>query len=300
MQLDAIVKLASGKGEPAVAVAAADDAEVLQAVAMARDKKIATFLLFGHQEKIRLAAEAMPGLLDGKSVRVIHAETAAEAASLAVKAVKDGSASVLMKGLIPTAVLLRAVLDKESGLQAGKVLSHIAAFEVAGYDRLIFVTDAAMNIAPDLKQKADIIRNAVRVAQSTGVARPRVAGIAALETVNPAMAATMDAAVLTQMNRRGQIADCIVDGPLALDVAVSEEAARHKGLQSEVAGRADILLVPAIETGNALYKSLIYFAGAKVGAVIAGASAPVVLTSRSDSADNKLFSLALALCSASK
>lgn len=300
MQLDAIVKLASGKGEPAVAVAAADDAEVLQAVAMARDKKIATFLLFGHQEKIRLAAEAMPGLLDGKSVRVIHAETAAEAASLAVKAVKDGSASVLMKGLIPTAVLLRAVLDKESGLQAGKVLSHIAAFEVPGYDRLIFVTDAAMNIAPDLKQKADIIRNAVRVAQSTGVARPRVAGIAALETVNPAMAATMDAAVLTQMNRRGQIADCIVDGPLALDVAVSEEAARHKGLQSEVAGRADILLVPAIETGNALYKSLIYFAGAKVGAVIAGASAPVVLTSRSDSADNKLFSLALALCSASK
>lgn len=169
-----------------------------------------------------------------------------------------------------------------------------------GYDRYTIVTDAAMNIAPDLEQKAQIIKNAVRVAHSIGIDMPKVAPLAAVEVVNPAMQATLDAAALTVMNQRGQISGCIVDGPLALDNAVSQLAAEHKGIKSDVAGKADILLVPAIEVGNVLYKSLVYFANAKVGAVISGAKAPIVLTSRADTAESKLYSLALALCSAEK
>jgi phosphate butyryltransferase len=157
-----------------------------------------------------------------------------------------------------------------------------------------------MNISPDLSQKAQIINNTVTIAKKIGIENPKVAPIAAVEVVNPAMPATIDAAALTVMNRRGQISGCIVDGPLALDNAISELAAEHKGIHSEVAGNADILLVPTIEVGNALYKSLVYFANAKVGAVIAGAKVPIVLTSRADSAESKLYSLALALCSTEK
>jgi phosphate butyryltransferase len=203
-----------------------------------------------------------------------------------------------MKGNVPTAVLLKAVLNKEFGLRTGHVLSHVAAFEIPDYNRLIFVTDAAMNIAPDLNQKVQIVKNAVNVARSLGIECPKVAPLAAVEVVNPDMQATLDAAVLTQMNARGQIQNCQIDGPLALDNAVSAFAAEHKGIVSEVAGQADILLVPTIEVGNVLYKSLIYFAKAKVGAVIAGAKAPIVLTSRADSAESKLYSLAVAVCSA--
>lgn len=157
------------------------------------------------------------------------------------------------------------------------------------------MTDAAMNIAPDLQQKAQIVQNAVAIAKKLGIETPKVAPLAAVEVVNPVMQATVDAAALTMMNSRGQITGCIIDGPLALDNAVSVLAAEHKGLQSEVAGNADILLVPAIEVGNVLYKSLVYFAQAKVGAVIAGARVPIVLTSRADKAQSKLYSLALAL-----
>jgi phosphate butyryltransferase len=157
-----------------------------------------------------------------------------------------------------------------------------------------------MNIAPDLQQKVQIIHNAVTLAKSIGIDTPRVAPLAAVEVVNPVMQATVDAASLTMMNKRGQISGCIIDGPLGLDNAVSALAAEHKGITSEVAGHADILLVPTIEVGNVLYKSLIYFANAKVGAVIAGAKAPIVLTSRADSAESKLYSLALALCCVKK
>lgn len=202
-----------------------------------------------------------------------------------------------MKGNVPTATILKEVLNKEYGLRTGSVLSHVAAFEVPDYDQLIFVTDAAMNVAPDLNQKVQIVQNSVQVARALGIEMPKVAPLAAVEVVNPTMQATVDAALLTQMNNRGQIKDCIVDGPLALDNAVSALAAEHKGIKSEVAGQADILFVPTIEVGNVLYKSLIYFAKAKVGAIIAGAKAPIVLTSRADSAESKLYSLALAVCS---
>ncbi|HDR7709154.1 TPA: phosphate butyryltransferase [Bacillus cereus] len=299
MKLEYLIDQAAGQPKKTVAVAVAEDHEVIEAVAKAIKLQLAQFRLYGNQEKI-MGMLQEHGLQTSEHVEVIAAMSSAEAAELSVKAVRNGEADVLMKGNIPTANILKAVLNKEWGLRKGSVLSHVAAFEVPNYNRLIFVTDAAMNIAPDVTQKVAIIQNTVEVAQAIGIDLPKVAPIAAVEVVNPAMQATIDAAMLTQMNRRGQIKDCIVDGPLALDNAVSQIAAEHKGIVSDVAGKADILLVPTIEAGNVLYKSLVYFADAKVGAMIAGAKAPIVLTSRADSAETKVYSLALAVATASK
>ncbi|WP_053367068.1 phosphate butyryltransferase [Bacillus sp. FJAT-27245] len=293
MFLESLIGKAVENGKKTVAVAAAGDHEVLEAVSLAVKRNLANFLLYGDREQI----ESMYGSSSDRSISIIHSPDPQKAAENAVKAVSSGRADVLMKGNVQTSVILKAVLNKEFGLRTGKILSHTAAFEIEGYDRLILVTDAAMNIAPDLEQKAGIIRNAVALAKSIGVDNPKVAPLCAVETVNPAMHATLDAASLSAMNRRGQIVGCIVDGPLALDNAVSALAAEHKGICGAVAGKADILLVPSIETGNVLYKSLVYFAKAKVGAVICGAKAPIILTSRSDSSESKLYSLALALCS---
>ncbi|MBT2698667.1 phosphate butyryltransferase [Bacillus sp. ISL-40] len=299
MLLDSLINKAAQVSSNTVAVAAAEDLEVIEAVIAALDRNLAIFILFGDEEKINSIIELKKQKnISNNYLKVINADSNAAAAELAVKAVFNKEANVLMKGNIPTNIFLKAVLNKEYGLRTGNVLSHIAAFEVPGFNRFTIVTDAAMNIAPDLEQKAQIIKNAVSLARSIGIEIPKVAPIAAVEVVNPAMQATLDAALLTVMNKRGQISDCIIDGPLGLDNAVSTLAAEHKGIHSEVAGNADILLVPTIEVGNVLYKSLIYFANAKVGAVIAGAKAPIVLTSRADSAESKLYSLALALCCA--
>lgn len=294
--LDVLIEKAIEKRDPIVAVASAADLEVLEAVHEAVDRGLASFILFGDEQEIRsMMAQDFSQLLVTDKVKIHHTEDIVRAASESVKAVSIGQAHVLMKGNLPTSVILKAVLNSEYGLRTGKVLSHVAAFEVPDYDRLIFVTDAAMNIAPDLETKAQIIRNAVATAHACGVKHPIVAPLAAVETVNPAMVPTTDAAALVVMNKRGQINGCVIDGPLALDNAVSTEAAAQKGLTGETAGKADILLVPNIEAGNILYKSLMYFANAKVGAVIQGAKAPIVLTSRADSAESKLYSLALAI-----
>ncbi|CUB10559.1 Phosphate acetyltransferase [Bacillus cereus] len=299
MKLEHLIDQAAGQPKKTVAVAVAEDHEVIEAVAKAITLQLAQFRLYGNQEKI-MGMLQEHSLQTSERIEVIAAQSSAEAAELSVKAVRNGEADVLMKGNIPTANILKAVLNKEWGLRKGSVLSHVAAFEVSNYNHLIFVTDAAMNIAPDVTQKAAIIQNTVEVARAIGIDLPKVAPIAAVEVVNPAMQATIDAAMLTQMNRRGQIKNCVVDGPLALDNAVSQIAAEHKGIVSDVAGKADILLVPTIEAGNVLYKSLVYFADAKVGAMIAGAKAPIVLTSRADSAETKVYSLALAVATASK
>ena len=299
--LDSLIDRAAQVSMNTVAVAAAEDLEVIEAVIAALDRNLANFILFGDKEKINSIFKSKTHQnMSGKNLKIINAESSTAAAELAVKAVFNKEADVLMKGNIPTNILLKAVLNKEYGLRTGNVLSHVAVFEVPGFDRFTIITDAAMNIAPDLEQKAQIIKNAVFLARSIGITMPKVAPIAAVEVVNPAMQATLDAAALTVMNKRGQISDCIVDGPLGLDNAISSLAAEHKGIHSDVAGNADILLVPTIEVGNALYKSLIYFANAKVGAVIAGAKSPIVLTSRADSAESKLYSLALALCCVTK
>lgn len=291
--LDSLIEKATQASTKTVAVAAAEDSEVIKAVVEASERNLAQFILYGNQEKINMLLESY-----NHNIRIVHAETTALAAELAVKAVFTKEADVLMKGNIPTNTILKAVLNKEYGLRTGNILSHTAVFEIPDYDQLIIITDAAMNIAPNLDQKAQIVQNAVSIARSIGIDHPKVAPLAAVESVNPVMDATLDAAALTVMNKRGQISGCIIDGPLALDNAVSIMAAEHKGIHSDVAGKADILLVPTIEVGNVLYKSLIYFAKAKTGAVIAGAKAPIVLTSRADSSESKLYSLALALCCA--
>jgi phosphate butyryltransferase len=299
--LDSLFETTAQNKSMTVAVAAAEDTEVIEAVLAALDRNLANFLLFGDKEKIDSIIEANQSNIKSRmNLEVVHAPSKNLAAELAVKAVSNHQANVLMKGNIPTNIILKAVLNKEYGLRTGNVLSHVAVFEVSGFDRYIIITDAGMNIAPDLEQKVQIVKNAVNFAKSIGLENPKVAPIAAVETVNPAMQPTMDAAALTIMNRRGQISDCIIDGPLGLDNAISSIAAEHKGIISEVAGKADILLVPTIEVGNVLYKSLVYFANAKVGAIVAGAKAPIVLTSRADSAESKLYSLALAIRSVSK
>jgi phosphate butyryltransferase len=299
--LESLIEKAAQLNNYTVAVAAAEDEEVIEAVLEAVERQLAHFILYGDKEQIITMIKAHRlDYTKSKRIEIVQADTKEMAAEQAVKAVSSNEATVLMKGNIPTNILLKAVLNKEYGLRTGNVLSHVAVFEVPEYDRLILVTDAAMNIAPDVEQKAQIIKNSAAVARSIGIEVPRVAPIAAVEVVNPAMQATLDAAALTSMNQRGQITGCIVDGPLGLDNAVSILAAEHKGITSEVAGKADILLVPTIEVGNVLYKSLMYFAKAKVGAVIAGAKAPIVLTSRADTAESKLYSLALAVCSVTK
>ncbi|AJD91399.1 phosphate butyryltransferase [Jeotgalibacillus malaysiensis] len=296
VRFEEIFSKAEAAAGATVAVASAEDYEVLKSVHMAVEKNLASFILVGDEKKIAsMIQESFPDLTE-PAISIQHAENTQNAALEAVKLVSSGKAGVLMKGHVETSILLKAVLNKEVGLRTGNVLSHVALFEVPAIDRSIFITDAAMNIAPDLNQKVQIIQNAVKIAHGAGVQNPSVAPLAAVETINPAMQATLDAAALTQMNRRGQIKGCVIDGPLALDNAISVKAAEHKGISGPAAGKADILLVPSIEAGNILYKSLMYFGNSKVGAVISGAKAPIVLTSRADSAESKLYSLALAIC----
>jgi phosphate butyryltransferase len=205
-----------------------------------------------------------------------------------------------MKGLVDTSVILKAVLDEKIGLRTGNVLSHVAVFDVPGYDRLFYVTDAAMNIAPNLEQKKQIIENCVQVANALGNDNPKVAVLAAVEKVNPKMQATLDAAELIKMNETGELKGCTLGGPFALDNAISVEASKHKGITHPVAGHADILMVPVIEAGNMLYKSMVFFARAKNAGILVGAKAPVVLTSRADSDEAKLNSIAIGVLMASK
>jgi len=234
------------------------------------------------------------GGYDFTGVRMIHEDTPAEAVKRSVKMVHDNEADIVMKGKVASPVLLKGVLNREWGLRTGRLLSHIALFEVNTYHKLIAVTDVAMNIAPNLSDKIQIVNNSVEFLNKMGIAKPKVAVLGAIEMVNENMKATLDAALLSKMNQRDQIRNCIIDGPLAFDNAVSFESAKQKGIKSEVAGDTDLLLMPDIEVGNVLYKSLVFFAKAKVASVILGARAPIVLTSRSDSEEAKFNSILLA------
>ena len=277
-------------------LAASEDAHSLNAVVSAAKKKIIRPVLVGDKEKTFGMAEILN--LDLSKYDFIQAESPIEAVDIAVKLVHDRKADVLMKGKLGTSDMLKAVLNKEYGLRTGNLLSHFAYFEVETYHKLIAVTDVAMNISPNLTEKIGILNNAVRVLNNLGIAKPKVAVLGAVEKVNTAMDATLDAALLSKMNQRDQILNCIVDGPLAFDNAVSFESARHKEIKSEVAGDTDLLLMPDIEVGNVLYKSLVFFARAKVASMIVGASAPIVLTSRSDSEQAKFDSILLAAVAA--
>lgn len=291
--LDDIVEAVRDRPMKSVAVAVAEHESVLGAVKGAAEWEIAEAVLVGNAEQIAREAEKVE--LDLDTVSVIDEGNDLRAAAIATDLVSTGRADILMKGQIHTDDLLRAVLDKESGLRAGHVMSHVFILETTHLDRLTMVTDGAMNIAPDLVTKADIILNAVYLAQLLGIDEPRVGVLAATEVVNPKMQATLDAAVLTTMSRRRQFPTCVIDGPLALDNAVSELAARIKSIEGPVAGNCDILLVPDIEAGNMLAKSFVYLASGRVAGVLVGASAPVVLTSRADTAESKLYSIATAM-----
>lgn len=277
-----------------VAVAAAEDLTVIEAIQAAIEGNVATAILIGDEKTICAYAE-QTGLSLAKE-DVIHEPIPEKAALCATHMVSSGKADVLMKGYIHTDDFLRAVLDKEVGLRAGYRMSHIFACEIPAFDRLIMVTDTAMNISPDLEAKAEIILNADYFCEVIGVSSPRVACLAAIELLNPKMQATVDATCLAKMSDRNQYTPtCIVDGPFAFDNAISPAAAEHKQISGPVAGWADVLLVPDIEAGNILVKSFVYSAGAKVAGVLIGTKAPVVLTSRADSAESKFYSIAAAV-----
>ncbi|MHB9146073.1 MAG: phosphate butyryltransferase [Symbiobacteriia bacterium] len=288
-----MVRAAQAVGPRTLAVAAAADADVLEAVKEAQQQGLCSSVLIGGEADIRRIAGEIH--MDLTPHRVVNEPNPLAAARKAVELVRQGEAQLLMKGFLQTSDLLRAVLDKESGLRTGRALSHVMVIENPGYDRLFILTDVAFNVAPDLPRKVELINNAVGVCKRLGIENPKTAVLAAVETVNADMPATVEAALLAKMADRGQIKGTVVDGPLALDNAISEEAAHHKGITSPVAGQADILLVPDIEAGNMLYKGMVYFGQARAAGVVVGASAPVVLLSRADRPESKLLSIALAL-----
>ena len=291
---DQIVSQLKNRAPKTIAVAWGHFEEVLTALKQAQDEGIARTIIYGLPDEAKDLIKKLD--MDPNSNEVVNAGNEQEAARMAVAAVKNGKAGVLMKGLCSTAVLLKAVLNKDNGLRGHGILSHIGIFQVASYHKLIFLSDPAMNISPTLEDKVGIINNAVYAAHQLGIEKPRVAIITAVEKVTPGkMPATEDAALLTMMNRRNQIKGCIVDGPLALDLAFSKEACQIKGLDTEVGGDTDIAILPDINTGNVFYKSMSLFADARLAGLLLGATAPIVLTSRSDSEDSKFLSIAMAL-----
>ena len=293
-----IINLARERGPKTISVACCQDKEVLMAVEMARKERIANSILIGNIEKTKEIAKEID--LDLSNYELIHIEDLSEASLKSVELVSQGKADMVMKGLVDTSIILKAVLDKEKGLRTNNVLSHVAVFDIEYYDRLLFITDAAMNLAPELNVKKQIIENACTVAHSLDIEIPKVAVLCAKEKVNPKMKDTVEAKELEEMCNRGEITGCIVGGPFALDNAVSIEAAKHKGITHPVAGQADILLAPDIEAGNILYKSLVFFSKSKNAGVIVGAKAPIILTSRADSEETKLNSVALGVLMSAK
>lgn len=280
------------KGQPSkrVAIAMAQEADALTAVLQARNENIVQPVLVGKQQEIEAVAEAEN--LDISSCQIVGAENEAEAAAKAVELVREGAADLLMKGKVATATLMKAVLDKEKGLRGAGILSHVTIAALSTYPKLLIMTDAALNIAPDLSAKIAIINNAVEVARRLGVATAKVGVICAVEKVNPeAMPATRDAALLAKMADRGQIKNCLIDGPFALDNAVSSKSCQIKGIRSEVGGDADILLMPDIEAANVFYKTIAYLTDNPMAGIIMGARVPIILTSRADSERIKYLSI---------
>lgn len=282
-----------------LAVCASDDFHVLEAVKEAVEKEIVIPILVGNIEKTKEIAKEIK--FDISKFEQISSQSLEETAKISVKLVRDEKADFLMKGLIDTSVLLREVLNKEYGLRTDSLLSHIMIYEIPSYHKLVISTDGGMNIAPDLENKAKILRNAVQAAKAIGIKNPKVACIAAKEKVSEKMPATVDARELQNMSNRGEFGESVVtEGPLAIDLAFSKEAAEIKGFESEIAGDVDILLHPSIESGNVSGKILTYLAGAKSSGVVMGATKPIVLTSRADDFETKLYSIALGSTIASK
>lgn len=287
-----LISKANQKTLKKVSVSNAQDEPVLQAVKAAKEQNIATAILVGDEVRIREIAASID--MDLTDFEIINEPDTEAAALKAVELVHNGKADILLKGLLETKTFLKSVLNKEVGLRTGKMLSHVCVFEIEGINRLLFFTDVAFNTYPTLADKVNIINNAVEVAHACGIECPKVAPLCAVETVNPKMQPTVDADNLTKMYEGGDFKGCQIYGPLSMDLAIDPEAAVHKGVTNPVAGHADILLFPNIDAGNITYKILVRTAKVKIGNVLVGTSAPVVLTSRSDDFQTKLNSIALA------
>ncbi|MGL5312391.1 MAG: bifunctional enoyl-CoA hydratase/phosphate acetyltransferase [Peptostreptococcaceae bacterium] len=289
--LDDMLKQFKGKGQAVLSVASAEDKEVLLAVKDAVEQEIIKPILVGDEKKIREIALQIGFNLEG--INIVNAETIEESAKIAVQLVSNKEADFVMKGLLDTSVLLKSVLDKDYGLRTDSLLSHVMIYQLKNYHKLLLLTDGGMNISPDYNQKEKILQNSIEAAKSLGMDTVKVACLAAKEKVNPKMQATVDADLLQKSCKEGKFGkNVIVEGPLAFDLAISEEASQIKGFKSEISGDVDILLVPNIEVGNGIGKSFTYMAEAKSAGVVMGAKAPIVLVSRADSNESKLYSIA--------
>ena len=291
--LNELVEGAKALGPARIAVIEAHDPDVLESLAQAEPLGLAAPILIGNPSKIHAAAEKVGYPLRREALMA----TTGEAASIrqAIDFVREGKADLLMKGKVTTANLVRGILDRERGLRTGNQLSQVIVFQVPHIPRLMIMTDGAINIAPTLAQKADITRNAIMVAHALGIAEPKVVLLAALEFVNPDMPATVEAAALVQMSRRGQISGAYLEGPLAMDVPLSRFAAERKNIQSPVVEATDVFIAPDIEAANILYRAILYFAQGKSGGIVVGAKVPLVLLSRAETPETKIHSIALAL-----
>jgi phosphate butyryltransferase len=291
--LSELVERGRKLGPARIVVVEAHDPDVLECLVQAEPMGLAESVLVGDPGKIRATAAKVGYRLRPETL----VQTASEEASIrqAIDLVREGKANVLMKGKVTTANLIRGILDRERGLRTGNLLSQVIVFQVPHIPRLMIMTDGAINIAPTLAQKAEICRNAIMVAHALGVAEPKVALLAALEFVNPDMPATVDAAALMQMNRRGQITGAYLEGPLALDVPLSRFAADRKNIQSPLVEATDVFIAPDIEAANILYRAILYFARGESGGIVVGARVPLVLLSRAETPETKIHSISLAL-----
>jgi phosphate butyryltransferase len=288
---DEVIERAYQYGPKKLSVAVSQAEDVMTAIEQARQSGLINGILVGNKEETIAVCEKLN--IDINNYEFVNEKDKSEAARIAVKMVREKKADLLMKGMLGTARILKAVLDKEIGLRTQRLLSHAYVLKLKNYHKLLTMTDGAMNIAPTLEQKTQIIQNVIEFCKSLEINEPKIAVLAALEEVNPNMQATIDAACLSKMAQRGQITGGIVDGPLAFDNAISKKAALHKGIHSQVSGEIDAVLVPEIESGNIFAKGLVYLAEAEPACVLLGTNSPVVLVSRSDTAISKVSSIAL-------
>lgn len=291
--IEDLVTAAKKEGPVKIAVAAGHDPDVIEALKEAQAMGLAEGIFIGNSKRIQFLAEKVG--LKIRSEQILNEPDEAKAALKAIALIREGTASLLMKGKINTATLIRAVLDREGGLRTGRLLSQVIVFQIPGIHRLMIMTDAAINIAPTLMQKAEICRNAIEVAHAIGVAKPNLAALCALEFVNAEMPATLDAASLTLMNRRGQIEGAYIEGPIALDVPLSRFASERKRIESPLVEATDIFLAPDIEAANILYRAILYFAKGESGGIVLGARVPLILLSRAETSQTKIRSIALGI-----
>ena len=287
-----LIQLAKSKGQKRCVVVKAEDDAVLEGIRLAMEQKLITPVLIGDKKTI--AAAAVKVGLNLQSIDIHDIADEKEAIKKGIEIIKT-QGDFIMKGLLSTSVFLKGVLDKEFGLRTGKILSHITVLEVPTYHKLLFMSDGGMNPKLDLNVRLDIIRNAIGIMKSLGIDKPRIALVAASETVNPDMPETVDATAIVEMSKKGEIPGAFIEGPFGFDVAVSKQAAQHKKLASEIAGDVDFIAMPNIGAANIWAKGLIYLAHAKIAGIVAGAAKPIVMLSRADEGETKLYSIALGI-----